>query len=145
MATERSKRRKRSLERYGSGDLRGEGWQLDENIYLVKDENLAINNWLNVEQIHAKLRNSSYSSTDMKDYLNANNPFCGKMIQVLTQMKVKFQLDQQEVLEIYYYMASTGAQESKYELRHNDSEYVLCLLSHKWMLFWNWERAIIIS
>ena len=100
---------------------------MDENIYLVKDENQAINNWLNVEQIHAKLRKSSYSSTDMKDYLNANTPFGGKMIQALAQMKVKFQLDQQEVLEIYYYMASTGAQESKYELRHNDSEYVFML------------------
>ena len=127
LATERTKRRKRSLERYGSGDLRGEGWQLNEDIYLVKDENHAINNWLNVEQINAKLRKSSYSSTDMKDYLNASNPFGGKMIQTLAQMKAKFQLEQQEVLEIYYYMASTGAQESKYELRHNDSEYVFML------------------
>ena len=42
-------------------------------------------------------------------------------------MKVKFQLDQQEVEEIHFYMALPGAEESTYELHCSNSEYVFML------------------
>ena len=72
------------------------------------------------------MRKTPYSTTNMRDFNTGSTLFGATMIQILSQMKLKFGLEQQEVLEIYYYMALPGAEESTYELQHNDSDYILC-------------------
>ena len=60
----------------------------------------------------------------MREFYTANTIFGGKMIQTVSQMKMKFQLRQQELLEIFYFVALPGADESIYNPHNKNSEYI---------------------
>ena len=60
----------------------------------------------------------------MREFYTANTIFGGKMIQTISQMKMKFKLTEQELLEIFYFVALPDAKESTYKLHNKNSEYI---------------------
>ena len=123
-ATIRCKKRKASLDIYGSGNLKEEGWQIDSDIYLDKNENHAINDWLNEEGITGEMGKSLFSCKDMREFYKGTTIFGGKMIQTISRMKIKFNLTDQELLEIVYFLALPEAESYVYKLRNKRSQYL---------------------
>ena len=122
LAAERSKKRKKSIEKYGSGNLDEQGWELENSIYLDVQENNNLNSWFN-ETIHREMKQSSFSNKDMMDYYTAKTVFGSKMISTVEAMKLKYRLRQKDVFEIYYNVALPGPKELEYTPHCDNCEY----------------------
>ena len=123
-ATIRCNKRKESLDTHGSGNFKEEGWEIDRDVYMNKDENHAVNDWLNGEGITAEMEKFSFSSRDMKEYYKGTTLFGSRMIQTISRMKMKFNLTEQELLEITYFLALPNAKSHVYKIRNKRSQYL---------------------
>ena len=70
------------------------------------------------------MEKSLFLSRDMREYYKGTTIFCGKLIQTISRMKVKFNLTDQELLEITYFLALPDAKSHAYKLRNKRSQYL---------------------
>ena len=70
------------------------------------------------------MEKSLFSSRDMKEFYKGTTLFGGRMIQTISRMKMKFNLTEQELLEITYFLVLPNAKSHVYKLRNKRSQYL---------------------
>ena len=124
LAAIRTKRRRRSLAKFGRGNWDRQGWELDESLYLDRNENHSLNIWLN-DTIHGDMKRSLISHKDMMEHYSVNTVFGNKMVTTVDAIKMKYSMKEQDVFGISYFVALPGAAKSAYVPRTQNCECVI--------------------
>ena len=124
LASIRTKRRRRSIAKFGKGDWAKKGWELDVTDYLNRKENHSLNLWLN-NSVHGDMMKTLFSHKDMMKHFTADSEFGNKLISTVAAIKMKYSLDKQDVFGVSYFVAQPGAARSQYVPRMENCENVI--------------------
>ena len=73
------------------------------------------------------MKKSVFSSRNFREFYTVNNIMGSKLVEITAHLKMKFGLSDQELLDIYYYVALPKAGELVYALRNENCQHIFLL------------------